>query len=423
MVRLSRCLKISEQRNRRQSQRRGGRPKPKPLPLTLITGVDGSFCSKKSEDDCKKIKACDWMVPNATQTKGYCKRNIDSGTGDSTAQFKQIEAENARLRARALDAVYNTNDDDEPMQSIKPMTHDSHWFENRHGDTINPELRAVIDDATEYPPPSRKPRSHESKWTENTKITPEIRALRANTRKMLIENYDIVINTNESGFRNYGKFIYYNNGLHHLSSYPDGYGSLPKWVVPFKGDCGFSYFKNYLIDHNSWVPFKTSDWEIGPSKVTEAKPFKYAYTYVDVTTKLMRKDGAECDLVVSVMISAPWLGGPTDDVKHGNDRRDDVNNYEVFEYRNGDTCEIEYMYERETFEKILLAPPQSELIITPSALEKAEKLVNDALVRNFRSNKYVYLLARERACHFVDDYDEFLRDEHKFKKIIVLEEP
>lgn len=113
MVRLSRRLKKSQQR-RRQSQRRGGRPTPKSQeePLTLITGHDGSFCAKKIEKDCKKIKACDWMAPNARQKEGYCRSRQDRGTGESSDRFKEIEAANEQRRAASLREVYNSDEDD-----------------------------------------------------------------------------------------------------------------------------------------------------------------------------------------------------------------------------------------------------------------------------------------------------------------------
>jgi len=382
MVRLSRRTRILQHKNRRQSQRKGGRPKPKPAPLTLITGVDGSFCAKKSEDDCKKIKACDWLAANARQ-KGYCRSRIDRGTGDSSAQFKGIEAENAKRRAQALVEVYNTSEDDEPIQSSKPMAHESWWEENRE-DNITPEQRAVL----------------------------------AETRKMdNLQNYDTVINSSTAGYRNNGVFIYYNNGLHPLSGYPDDYGSLPDWVETRKEDCGYSYFSDQLIDHNEYVPFKTSDWEIGPSKITEANPFKYAYTYVYVTTKLMRKDGAQCDLVVPVFISAPWLGGPTDDVKFFGGGGNGNYYSEYLQCKNGDHLEIKYNYDIDR-NQILLQPPQSAVVIPHNVLEKAKKLVNDSLKAYFTANNYVYFITNG-PCLFLDE--SVLTDKSGFIKVIVLE--
>jgi hypothetical protein len=383
MVRLSRRLKNSQQR--RQSQKRGGKPhKAKAEPLTLITGRDGSFCADKPENDCKKIKACDWLPPNRRQTKGYCRSRIDRGTGNSSEQFKQIELDNSRRRDRALVDVYNTSDDDVPIQSHKPISHDSYW-EEKYEDNITPEQRAVL----------------------------------ANTRQIAnLQNYDTVINSAEAGYRNQGVFIYYNNGLHPLSRYPDDYGSLPEWVETRKEDCGYSYFSDALIDHNEYVPFKTSDWEIGPSKITEANPFKYAYTYVYVATKLMRKDGAQCDLVVPVFISAPWLGGPTDDVKYlGGGSGNGNYNVEYLQCKNGDNLEIKYNYDIDG-NQILFQPPQSAVIIPPNALENAKKLVNDNLKAYFSANNYVYFITNG-PCLFLDD--SVLTDKSGFKKVIVLE--
>jgi hypothetical protein len=266
---------------------------------------------------------------------------------------------------------------------------------------------------------SRKPIKHESSWVENNEdnIKPEKRAVLAGTKQMVdLQNYDTVINDQEAGYRNHGVFIYYNNGLHPLSWYPDGYGSLPEWVETRKEDCGYSYFNDRLIDHNQFVPFKTSDWKIGSSKTTKANPFKNAYTHVEITTKLMRKDGAKCDLVVPVMISAPWLGGPTDDVREIGSSLSSKHYVDRFEYRNGDMLEIKYIYDKD-FKPILEQLPQSAVIIPPSALKKAEKLINDSLKAYFKANKYVYFNA-DGPCLFSDD--GFLSDKKRFFKVIPL---
>ena len=118
MVRLSRRSRNSQQR-RRQSQRRGGRPpKAEEEPLTLITGRDGSFCAEKPENDCKKIKACDWMPPNARQKQGYCRSRQDRGTGESSQQFKEIEAANEQRRAASLREVYESPHEESQSEQI-----------------------------------------------------------------------------------------------------------------------------------------------------------------------------------------------------------------------------------------------------------------------------------------------------------------
>lgn len=117
MVRLSKRSKISHQR-RRRSQIRGGKPpKAKAEPLTLITGRDGSFCSEKPENDCIKIKACDWMPANARQ-KGYCRTRQDRGTGEISQQFKEMEELIQQRRTAARLELLQTSD--EELELITP---------------------------------------------------------------------------------------------------------------------------------------------------------------------------------------------------------------------------------------------------------------------------------------------------------------
>ena len=101
--------------------------------------------------------------------------------------------------------------------------------------------------------PKRKPMSHEIEWEEeyNENLTPKARAERANTTSINeLNNYDVVINENEAGYRNNGVFIYKDNELYPLAGEPEDYGSLPEWVEIRKEDCGHSYFSDYLIDNN-----------------------------------------------------------------------------------------------------------------------------------------------------------------------------
>jgi hypothetical protein len=68
---------------------------------------------------------------------------------------------------------------------------------------------------------TRKPMAHNSYWNENDQdnIVPEERAVLAGTVMMVnLQNYDTVINQKQAGYRNNGVFIYYNNGLHPLST-------------------------------------------------------------------------------------------------------------------------------------------------------------------------------------------------------------
>jgi hypothetical protein len=119
----------------------------------------------------------------------------------------------------------------------------------------------------------------------------------------------------------------------------------------------------------------------------------------------MRKDGAKFDLVVTMMISAPWLGGPTADVRFVGGSNSDAYNVEILSYRNGDTIRLSYK-EDDRQNKILLQPPQSAVIISPSAIKKAEKLVNDTLKAYLKANKYVYFGANG-PCRFNDDENLF----------------
>jgi hypothetical protein len=379
MVRLSRRSKISQKRNKRQSQRRGGRPITRPHIANegVLVGNDGSFCARKPEGDCKKIKACQWIeVPG--RNLAYCRAKVNRGQGEASVSFKQIETANAQRRSKSLVDVYNTMDNDEPMQSREPIRHFSSWL-------------------------------------KNSEDTPENRAVRAGISQMNLQNFDTVINEQEVGDRNQGVYIYYNNGLHPLSTHPDDYGTLPEWVETRKEDCGYSYFDDSswqkggpLIDHNTYVPFKTSDWEIGPSQITEANPFSYAYTYVDVTTKLTRRDGAECNVVIAVMISAPSLGGPTDDVREVAGGSENGHNYEVFQYTNGNTLDIDYVYD-ENRNKTLLEPPVSDIIIPDSVVKIAEKLINDSLKAHFSEHQYVYFDAKSPCLFSGDEIFRFIK--------------
>ena len=341
-----------------------------------------SICpSKTSEDTCSVNAECKWISPLKK-----CRKSR------KRAECPQLKIES--------DCIQNQN---------------CSWRSNTKKCSKKRARKVIL---------TRKPISHESFWNENysEKITPENRAVLAGTRGMInLQNYDTVINSQERGYRNDGVYIYYNNGLHPLSKNPDEYGSLPEWVETYKEDCGYSYFYDGLIDHNQLVPFKTSDWKIGSSKIMEVNPFRYAYTHVDVTTKLTRKDGAECNLVVPVMISAPWLGGPTGDVKDVGGGDEDNYNVEKFLYKNGAGLKLKYIRDKDR-NKILIQPPQSDVIIPSSALEKAEKLVNHSLKSYFEATEYVYFNA-SGPCLFADDnvtINNVITDKNGFRKVIML---
>ena len=134
---------------------------------------------------------------------------------------------------------------------------------------------------------ARKPISHSSKWKSDKNDTPFKRAQKAKAFKFInLRNFDIILNKNETGYRNAGVYIYKDNELYELSSYPDDYGSLPEWVDIRKEDCGHSYFSEGLIDNNTLVPFKTNEWKIGSCFTVQNK---------DIQIELHReKDNAKC---------------------------------------------------------------------------------------------------------------------------------
>jgi hypothetical protein len=171
---------------------------------------------------------------------------------------------------------------------------------------------------------TRKPISHILAWVEKKNISPEQRAELAGVKTLSdLNNYDIVENEIDGnyGYRNAGKYIYKDNGLYNLAVHIDDYGHLPDWVEVNKEDCGHSYFvESYLnlIDHNTLIPFITNEWKIGKSHVLDEDSelsFNGAYKIIDVITELIRKkDGAKAELTVVIILSAPWLGGPTNDI-------------------------------------------------------------------------------------------------------------
>jgi len=182
------------------------------------------------------------------------------------------------------------------------------------------------------------------------------------------------------------------------------YGSLPEWVKVRKEDCGWSYFEDMLIDHNSSVPFLANEWDVVETRAkTPVQPFRFAYTYIPVTTTLKRKeDGAEAKINTSVLISAPWLGGPIDDVIIGHsqgtfDSKTGKYTYsETFKYKDNKTLKINYVTDSNG-NKLLLEHSDSEKVIIPqSVIQQAEQAVNDGI---FKSGDVIYLEA-EGPCEF-----------------------
>ena len=249
----------------------------------------------------------------------------------------------------------------------------------------------------------RKPIFHEITWEEDySDLTPKqlsdkIGTSSSELRKQIgLQNYDVIINDNESGYRNEGVYIYNDNEIHPLSVDMDDYGTLPDWVEIRKEDCGHSYFSDYLIVHNTYVPFKTNDWQIGKSYVDEEiKPFKFAYKNINVKTDLHRiKDGAKATVNYSVMISAPWLGGPTEDVEEGGGGGDGNKSYNKYYYEDGRKIIIDFTYSNNYSEQHLLEPLKSEsedVNIPKNIIEKAIKIVNEKIKSYLEREKIVYL--------------------------------
>ena len=249
----------------------------------------------------------------------------------------------------------------------------------------------------------RAPISHHSSWENKQDDSPVERASKAKINQMNdLQDYDIIINEKESGYRNCGVYIYKDNQIFELSDYPDDYGSLPEWVEIRKEDCGHSYFSDYLIDHNSFVPFKTSDWEIKQSYIEdEVKPFKFAYCNLVVTTELYRpKDEAKAMVSSSIKISAPWLGGPTDNVKPTTGGSNGKISYHNYVYENGDQLTIEYVYDQNYEYQLLpdIGQDESEITIPPDIITQAINIVNEQFQDYFKSREVVYFESESPGC-------------------------
>lgn len=261
----------------------------------------------------------------------------------------------------------------------------------------------------------RSPIRHEIEWNEEGSISPTERYALVNISDMDdLQEYDVIANKNKFGYRNTGVYIYHNHGIHPLSSYPDDYGSLPEWVEVRKEDCGFSYFKDYLIEHNSYVPFQTNQWEIRNSYVDTGtlRPFKFAYTDIEIMTDIYRKsDGATATISTSIRISAPWLGGPVSNITpNGSGSSDKPGEYyESFQYENGEQHKILYKYVGEPSVRELTEPLNTYALkvhIPTYIVEKAEYVVKSMLTKRFRQPETLYLEAYG-SCTFEAESSDF----------------
>jgi hypothetical protein len=262
----------------------------------------------------------------------------------------------------------------------------------------------------------RAPIMFETSWeSQQDELTPEQRGVFANIQDMDgLQNFDVIVNLNEQGYRNTGTYVYKDNGVYPLSDYPDDYGTLPEWVEVRKEDCGFSYFRDYLIDHNTYVPFRTNEWEICNSFVdtTTLRPFKFAYTDIEIITGICRKsDGATANISTTIRISAPWLGGPTSNTKpNGSGTTGKASeHYESFVYENGNQHQFKFKYGGEASLKQLTEPLNECAIavhIPTHIVELAEHKVHTMITQRFQQPETMYLEAYGD-CKFVAETSDF----------------
>lgn len=252
---------------------------------------------------------------------------------------------------------------------------------------------------------TRPPKGHNWAWSEildeddeftvspdgTPFITPRERARRALTAEMEdLKEYDIVFNDSEGQYRNEGAYIYYNGGLHMLSLYPDDYGSLPEWVVVRKEDCGYSYFNDGLVSHNSFVPFSPSDWTVGETKcyVEYSKIYPTFSPHRDLffETRMVREeDGATAVVRSSLTFSAPWFGGLERDAKSMGGEKSGPMQYSDYEYENGETLTITQDHQQ--------WPPehgQQFINISGETIKEAESLVNQRFRSRFGTGETIY---------------------------------
>ena len=210
------------------------------------------------------------------------------------------------------------------------------------------------------------------------------------------QNYDVVVNENKSGYRNEGVYIYYDNKIHTLSDCPDDYGSLPEWVELRKEDLGYSYFSDYLIVHNRYIPIKYIDWEIGITNVEEnySEPFKFYCKEISFYTEFYRKkDGAKFTLEVPVVFGVKKIGGP---IKHHKYKGCYMGNYKSidrYEYYDGEKFELSYKYNTDYKKKSMIEPYNSmtEMFsVSKENIVSATELVRETLKEYFEKDKVIY---------------------------------
>lgn len=267
---------------------------------------------------------------------------------------------------------------------------------------------------------SRDPTSHQWSWQEgNDEYQDEKTDAENRYEKAIInigedainklQDYDTIVNMNEEGYRNDGVYIYYNNGIYNLSSYPDDYGSLPKWVKLQK-DLGWSYFNSYLIDHNYSTPFKTSEWEINASYVKENN-IKLPMYYCEIITNIKRYDGVNAIIISIVNISFPSMGGPTHDIKLGTSGGGSELWYNNYRGKYGD--EFKFTTYNETG-KIIVSRGETEIevdqnqviTLSPNVMAEACDVANHKIKEKFDTNEYLYYEAINE-CEFEDSGYEY----------------
>jgi len=270
---------------------------------------------------------------------------------------------------------------------------------------------------------SRPPVEHSSCWDEEDEenLIPAQRAARAATNSIpKLKNYDTVVNEEKIGYRNEGVYIFNNGGLHLLSPFPDDYGSLPEWVEVRKEDCGHSYFENFLIDHNTFVPFPTRVWQVGKTSHDDKKCLDITtphgpYTKEPFVTELHREDGAKALVRCDVMMSAPWLGGPERDVSHNGGGGSDSGFYIDYEYENGETIRVHQDF---------YAEREPSVTVPKKVIIDAEKIVNQRFRQFFESREIIYFECTG-PCEFETDLPVFWKGEwsHAITTVIALQEP
>ena len=107
---------------------------------------------------------------------------------------------------------------------------------------------------------NREPKGHYLSWEKD--FNPEI------VKDIIdLQNYDVIVNTNQDEYENDGIYIYFEKNVYNLNDYPDDYGCLPEWVELRKEDLGYSYFSEDLISHNTLTPINTSNGILFLSKL------------------------------------------------------------------------------------------------------------------------------------------------------------